>query len=61
LKLGDDQPAWDVYLAYGRDAEWRNEPPVPAYWMHQLRLDPERRLDGDRLAAEITKLLQMTQ
>jgi hypothetical protein len=28
--------AWDVYLLYGADANWENEPPPPAYWMHQL-------------------------
>ncbi|MCA1603179.1 MAG: hypothetical protein LC776_16605 [Acidobacteria bacterium] len=58
MKLGQDQPAWDIYFVFGRDAEWKNEPPAPAYWMHQLRLDPERRLDGNELAAEINRLLQ---
>ena len=28
--------AWDVYLLYGPDAEWREEPVPPAFWMHQL-------------------------
>ena len=28
--------AWDVYLLYGADARWNEEPPQPAYWMHQL-------------------------
>ena len=28
--------AWDVYLLYGADATWKDEPPQPAYWMHQL-------------------------
>ena len=28
--------AWDVYLLYGADADWIEEPPQPAYWMHQL-------------------------
>ncbi len=54
-----DEPAWDVYFVYGRDAEWKNEPPVPAYYMHQLHgLPPERMLDGDKLAEEMNKLLQ---
>jgi hypothetical protein len=58
--LGIDQPAWDVYFVYGRDAEWKSElPPAPAYWMHQLGgLPRERYLDGDRLAAEINDLLK---
>lgn len=52
------QPAWDVYFAYGKDAEWQAEPPAPAYWMHQLRqLGQERRLDGDTFTAEVNKLL----
>jgi hypothetical protein len=28
--------AWDVYLLYGPDAEWKEEPAQPAFWMHQL-------------------------
>lgn len=28
--------AWDVYLLYGADASWEEEPPQPAFWMHQL-------------------------
>ena len=53
-----NQTAWDVYLIYPRDAEWTDEPPAPAYWMHQLDLAPERRLDGETLAAETRKQLQ---
>jgi len=54
------EPAWDVYYVYGRDAEWKNElPPVPVYYMHQLRsLPPDRMLDGAKLAEEMRKLLQ---
>jgi len=60
LRLPEGQTAWDVYLVFDRDVEWKNEsPPVPNSWMHQLPdVSPERRLDGDRLAAEINKLLQ---
>lgn len=57
LQLGD-QPAWDVYFVYDRKAEWVGEPPTPAYWMHQINLAPERELDGDKLAAEMNKLLE---
>jgi hypothetical protein len=55
-----DEPAWDVYYVYGRDAEWTSElPPEPVYWMHQLGgLPPERMLDGNKLADEMKKLLQ---
>ena len=54
-----EEPAWDVYYVYGRDAVWEAElPPAPDYYMHQLRsLPPERVLDGDTLAEEINKLL----
>jgi len=31
------ETAWDVYLIYGKDAEWTDEhPPMPGFWMHQL-------------------------
>ncbi len=55
-----DEPAWDVYYVYGRDAEWKDElPPTPAYYMHQLHsLPPERMLNGSKLAEEMNKLLQ---
>ncbi|MGH9939636.1 MAG: hypothetical protein ACREAM_25625 [Blastocatellia bacterium] len=54
-----DQPAWDVYYVYGRNAEWKNDtPPVPDYWMHQLRgLPAERMLNGATLAEEVKKRL----
>ena len=54
-------PAWDVYFIYDRDAEWAKDPPAPDYWMHQLMgLPPERMLDGDKLAAEISRLLRQS-
>ena len=58
LGLPDARPAWDVYLLFDRNAQWTDQPPAPQGWMHQLPLAPaERRLDGDRLAAEVGKLL----
>ena len=55
-----DEPAWDVYYVYGRDAEWTGDlPPAPAYYMHQLHsLPPDRMLDGRKLAEEMNKLLE---
>lgn len=52
--------AWDVYYVYKRGREWAGDlPPVPDYYMHQLRsLPPDRMLDGEKLADEIKKLLQ---
>ncbi len=59
LRLNEKRPAWDVYLLFDRAAEWKAEPPTPNYWMHQLRdVSPERRLNGDTLAAEIKKTLE---
>ena len=29
--------AWDVYMLYSAEAEWKTDPPRPDYWMHQLR------------------------
>lgn len=53
-----EQPVWDVYLAYDREAEWKTgQPPHPRYWMHQLgRLGQERRLNPALFAAEVNKL-----
>ena len=55
-----EEPAWDVYYVYGRDAEWKDElPPAPVYYMHQLHsLPPDRMLKGEKLAEEMNKLLQ---
>jgi hypothetical protein len=43
-------PAWDVYLFYGREAEWHDAPPKPKDWWHQLgdglRADPSRFAGG---------------
>lgn len=61
LKLDEGQPAWDVYFVFNRDAEWRDGVPVPDYWMHQLDLAPERKLDGRKLADEIERLLRQKQ
>lgn len=59
LQLREGQPAWDVYMAFNRDAEWKNDPPpAPDYWMHQLGgVAPERRLEGTKFAEETNKLL----
>ena len=58
LQLTDNKPAWDIYLVFDRGAEWQMEPPVPEYWMHQLwGVSPERKLDGEKLALELKKLL----
>ena len=51
------QLAWDVYFAFDAQTEWKETPPLPADWMHQLA-DDERRLDGEKLRQSIEKLLR---
>ncbi len=49
-------PAWDIYLAYDRDARWGDPSPRPAHWMHQLsgeQADPERYRTGIDLARSL--------
>lgn len=29
-------PAWDIYFFYKKGEEWKDSPPEPAEWMHQL-------------------------
>jgi hypothetical protein len=58
MKLGEEQPAWDIYFVFDGDAAWKDKPPLPTYWMHQLRMAPERLLDGEKLAAEIKRLIK---
>lgn len=60
LILGmDDFALWDFYMLFDRSASWRDErQPAPRVWMHQLHgLDPDKRLDADRFAAEAAQLL----
>lgn len=60
LALGE-RPAWDVYLLYGPEAEWKGDPPAPDSWMHQLRgVDESRFLKGETLAAELAALVERT-
>ena len=60
LKL--EQPAWDVWMLFDRDAIWRGEaPPVPAWWEHQLRSGPpERHLNAARFASHAEALHTVT-
>jgi len=49
--------AWDVYLLFDKDAEWKDAPPAPAEWLHQLvGEDPDRKLSEERLEEAISKL-----
>lgn len=56
--LGLDQTAWDVYLLYPPDTEWKEQPPKPIFWMHQLELESAPTLNGETLASQIKKILE---
>ena len=62
LKIPEGKTAWDVYLLFDCNAEWKESPPVPTYWMHQLwalwDIAADRRINADTLAGEVKKLLQ---
>ena len=58
---GQGKLAWDVYLFYDSQSEWKKDPPVPCGWVHQLSdkwADPARRRRGDELQAELEALLK---
>ena len=48
-----DVPAWDVYLLFGRDVEWKEQPPAPVFWMDQLGLANGKQFDAGQLAEQI--------
>ena len=52
--------AWDVYLFFNKDAEWKNKIPSPSQWIHQLSdrwADPTHLCFGERLVPELRRLL----
>lgn len=54
-----EHPAWDVYLVFDRPAVWKEKPPVPVFWMHQLQgIDERIRLDGARLRDAVEKAVK---
>jgi hypothetical protein len=55
--LGIDQDAWDVYLLYDKNAEWKEAPPKPIYWQEQLGISEATKLDGPKLTAEMKRLI----
>jgi len=58
LGYSGPSPAWDVYMLFGRTAEWKSGPPAPDFWMHQLKLLKLNRLNGPRFAGEVSRLLR---
>ena len=55
LDLGK-RPAWDVYLVYDQNAEWKDGFPKPEFWEEQLGISDETALDADKMTAEIKRL-----
>lgn len=49
--------AWDIYFAFGREATWEQELPLPETWAHQLARDDRHLGDGSSLRAEVQRLL----
>ena len=58
MQLAPGVKAWDVYLVYGRYAEWKEAPPTPLYFMDKIGLGHD--LDGEKLASEVETLLEGT-
>lgn len=55
--VGTDTPAWDVWMLFDRDAMWREGPPAPAWWEHQLgSLPGDRHLEPKRFADHAQRL-----
>ena len=58
---GEGQLAWDVYLFYDEDSVWKDCPPAPGGWVHQLTdewADSTRHRHGDALETELAAILK---
>ena len=56
----EGERAWDVYLFYDSQVEWKGRAPAPNSWVHQLSdswADPGRRRRGAELEEELARLL----
>ena len=60
LKQPEGIKAWDVYLVYGRDAQWHDTPPAPYSFMDKIGLEQGRPLDGKQLGEELKTLIERT-
>lgn len=57
LKTGREI-AWDVYLLYGAQAQWEQEPPPPDFWMQQLTgVTAAPRLDEPKFTEKLKEML----
>jgi hypothetical protein len=53
-----DAKAWDTFLLFAPGRRWGDAPPAPDYYMHVNKpLPAERRLNGEKLAEQVRKLL----
>lgn len=60
MHIPDGSPAWDIYFAFGPDAQWRNKPPKPDFWMHQLwGVNPKLLLNGPVFLDHVKRLLDL--
>lgn len=61
LQLGQRQRrhrvAWDIFLLYRAGTVWRERPPVPTFWMHQLFLDDVPKLEVDTLKCQLEQMI----
>ena len=55
------QFAWDTYMVFHANTSWKDRPPTPNSWMHQmggtLGRDHPRWLDGSRFRESVNSLL----
>jgi hypothetical protein len=58
MNIPRGSPAWDIYFAFDGNAKWKDQPPKPQYWMHQLwGMDPKLLLKGPVFFEHAKKLL----
>jgi hypothetical protein len=54
---GEGEIAWDTYLFYPKGSVWKDRPPIPQFWMHQLAetnwADAAHHHSGDDLVREL--------
>ena len=53
--------AWDIYLFYPKGIEWKESPPSPVIWAHQLSpsswADPSRYYRREKLTEELHRAM----
>ena len=57
-----DKVAWDIYMFYPGGVIWRDLPPPPEAFMHQLRgswADQSRLFEKEQLRAKLTETMKV--